>query len=96
MAQFVVQDGDFPRSLRFSLDRIEQALESIGWPRSGSATAAAVEGLRGALARPASSVFADGLHEFLSDFTDRIAALDLGLHDEYLEAVVVGEAPCAT
>jgi uncharacterized alpha-E superfamily protein len=43
----------------------------------------------------AEKVFADGLHEYLEAFLERIAALHEAVHDDYFEARL-GAPACAT
>jgi uncharacterized alpha-E superfamily protein len=92
VAAFVVLDPDFPRSLRFAVDRIEQALVSIG-PRT-AASAAAAE-LASLLDKHDAGSMQDGLHAFLDEFLRRSSALHAALEEEYFEAHL-GEHACAS
>ena len=90
VAEFVIRSGEFPRSLKFSVDRIAQALDSIGPPAKGSTTAEAMAALFAAVGVPAETIFDRGLHEFLEDFVTRTGALHVALREELLEASVGG------
>ena len=94
VAEFVILAPDFPRSLRFSVDRIAQALGAIATVAPGSDVARAVAGLETDVAHPsADAIFSQGLHEFLEAFVARVAALDQGLHDEVFHGAT-GENAC--
>jgi uncharacterized alpha-E superfamily protein len=96
VADFVILDPDFPRSLRFAVDRMAQALGSIGSPRADSPSAAAVGELSDLLGKAsAESLFEQGLHEFLGRFLAGVSALHEAVRGEYLEAYL-GDAACAT
>jgi len=96
VAEFVVLDPDFPRSLRFAVDRMEQALASIGSARADSPSARAIGELSDLLAKAsAESLFEQGLHEFLGRFLEGVSALHAAVRYEYFEAYL-GDAACAT
>lgn len=96
VAEFVILDGDFPRSLRFAVDRMAQALASIGAARGDSPSARAVAELGELLDKSGSeSLFEQGLHEFLAVFLAGVSNLHGALQREYFEAHL-GDAACAT
>jgi uncharacterized alpha-E superfamily protein len=96
VAEFVVLDGDFPRSLRFAVDRMAQALASIGAVRAASPSAGAIGTLSELLEESrAESLFEQGLHEFLDRFLVGVSALHDALQGEYFDAHL-GDAACAT
>jgi uncharacterized alpha-E superfamily protein len=96
VAGFVVLDADFPRSLRFAVDRMEQALAKIGSPHAEWPSLRALAALREQLEKhDPSSLFETGLHQYLEDFLTGIAALHDALQQEYFAAQLGGE-PCAT
>ena len=67
-----------------------------GPPGPSSRTANAMDALMGQLCENnAETVVADGMHEFLERFLERIADLDAALKAEYFE-VYLGEGPCAS
>jgi uncharacterized alpha-E superfamily protein len=93
VAEFVILDPDFPRSLRFAADRIEQALVSVGPHAAASAAAAELSSL---LEKHDADLFLrEGLHEFLGQFLKRSSALHAALEEEYFEAHL-GERACAS
>jgi uncharacterized alpha-E superfamily protein len=95
VAEFVILDGDFPRSLRFAVDRMAQALAKIGSARRASPSARAVEALAELLdASSAEALFEQGLHEFLDRFLSGVSALHDALQGEYFDAHL-GDAACA-
>jgi uncharacterized alpha-E superfamily protein len=97
VAEFVVLNPDFPRSLRFCTERMCEALQRIsdcggGGSPAGEALSALRTGLEGL---DADSLFRSGLHEFLRDFLTRQAELGGVLAKEFFEAYL-GETECAT
>lgn len=96
VAEFVVLDADFPRSLCFAVDRMEQALAKISSPSPESPSLRALERLRETLEKQtAEGLFDQGLHEFLGRFLAGLAELHVAVQDEYF-AVHLGPTPCAT
>ncbi len=96
VAEFVIFEPDFPRSLRFTGEQMEEALNEIGTDDSGERSRAAVGALRAQLQESsAERVFGVGLHEFLEQFLDKIAAVHGALVTEYFEAHL-GEDRCTT
>jgi uncharacterized alpha-E superfamily protein len=94
VAEFVIFDSDFPRSLRFGVDRMAQALAAVGTPGPDSQCARAISALTDQLAKhSAESVFQQGLHEFLYELLGRISALNAALQEEFFEAHL-GESAC--
>lgn len=95
VAEFAIFDAEFPRSLRFAVDRIAQALASIGGVAGGSSGEALARLDAQLAAHDAEKVFARGLHEFLDELLARVAALHEAVHDDYFEAHL-GAPACAT
>jgi uncharacterized alpha-E superfamily protein len=96
VAEFTIFEAEFPRSLRYSTDRMRQALQQIGTAGPDSRTANAMDALMGQLGESnAETVVAKGMHEFLERFLERIADLDAALKVEYFD-VYLGEGPCAS
>jgi len=84
---FVIFEADFPRSLRFNVDRMLQALDEVAEGDEKSPSRAAARGLLEYLeSHSPKSVFEMGLHEFLEGFLDRIAELNTALAAEFFEA----------
>lgn len=87
VAEFMILEPDFPRSLRFAVDRMEQAVEGIGIVGPAACTPPALRALRATLEdTSAEKIFADGLHEFLGLFLSRVGALHAALAEDYFEA----------
>jgi uncharacterized alpha-E superfamily protein len=87
VGQFVILDPDFPRSLRFAVDRMQQALLGIGAKESRSEALGAVRELTRLLEKSdAEGLFQRGLHEFLAEVLARVSALHEALREEYFEA----------
>lgn len=85
IAEFVIFEGSFPRSLRFSVDHMRLALEAIGGDgaaRTGMAMAALEQHLEQIAAE---RVLARGMHEYLDEFLGKIAAFDGAVAREYFE-----------
>jgi uncharacterized alpha-E superfamily protein len=96
VGEFVIFERDFPRSLRFSVDRMHAALEDIGAPAPNSPSAAAMGRLVDRLEHTTSEqVFKQGLHEFLENFLEQISDLHAGLAMDYFETQIT-ERSCAT
>jgi len=95
VAEFVLFSADYPRSLRFAVDRLEQALEKCVPGDTESASAQAVRALREHLCSlHADEVVRSGLHEFLEEFLGRVATLHGALASDLFE-VYLGEDRCA-
>jgi uncharacterized alpha-E superfamily protein len=95
VAEFVIFDPEFPRSLRFAVDRMQQALVSVGAEARSSAMGAVMELSRLLEKTDAAGLFEQGLHEFLGEFLARVSVLHEALQEEYFEAHL-GERACAT
>lgn len=88
VAAFVVFEGDFPRSLRFAVDRMLQALEEVAEDKRHCPSRDAARGLLAFLeGHTPATVFQLGLHEFLEAFLDLVADLNQALAAEFFEAV---------
>jgi uncharacterized alpha-E superfamily protein len=96
VGEFMILESDFPRSLRFAVDRMRQALEEIGVVGASANSPAALKAVDDLLqANTAEKIFAQGLHEYLDLFVARISELHEALEHDYFEAHL-GEAACAT
>ncbi len=86
-AEFVILDPDFPRSLRFAVDRMRQATETIGTAGAESSALAAIDDLAKSLdATDVGKLFEEGLHEFLTATLERLSKLHGALQEDYFEA----------
>ena len=91
----MILDPDFPRSLRFAVDRMQQALVSVGAGARSSAMGEVMELSRLLEKADAAGLFEQGLHEFLDEFLARVSVLHDALQEEYFEAHL-GERACTT
>ena len=83
----MILDPDFPRSLRFAVDRMQQALVGIGAKETRSGALALTTELTRLLEKcDAEGLFRRGLHEFLAELLVRTSALHEALREEYFEA----------
>ena len=96
VAEFVLLDAEFPRSLRFAVDRMEQALAKLSPSQPDSASVLAITALRELLEKNAhEKLFDQGLHEMLTAFLAGLARLHEAVQDEYF-AVHLGTDACST
>jgi uncharacterized alpha-E superfamily protein len=86
VAAFVIFEPDFPRSLRFAVDRMLQAIDEVADDKSSGSRKAARSVLEFLEANTPKSVFEVGLHEFLESYLDRVAELNAALASEFFEA----------
>jgi len=94
VAEFVIFEPNFPRSLWFALERMENALQTVGNGESDSG--ASMRRLRECLEHSSSElVFKEGLHEFLERFLVQISELHSALTQDYFEAHLADQS-CAT
>jgi uncharacterized alpha-E superfamily protein len=92
IAEFLVLEPTFPRSLRFAVDRMTQALDNV--QARGEARAVAAR-LDEHLSATADSIIKSGLHEYLQEFLVHWGALHATLSAELLDVRYRAEA-CAT
>jgi uncharacterized alpha-E superfamily protein len=89
VVELIVLEPAFPRSLRFSVERMAQALRQIGDPGSEGRTRGAMAELQDLIERTtAERIFASGPHEFLGRVLRGIAAVNEAVGEDYLEATV--------
>lgn len=87
VAEFVILCAEFPRSIKFCVDRMGNALEQIGYDGKASPAYKAWKSLHQLLARQtAQSIFQQGLHEFLADMLKQLAQFNGALQTDYFEA----------
>ncbi|MGH7370199.1 MAG: alpha-E domain-containing protein [Candidatus Methylomirabilaceae bacterium] len=86
IADFVIFRRDFPRSLCFSVECMQQAVKEIGTKGPESLTYAALSRMMEELEHHSveEMFFKQGLHEFLQEFLAQIAAFHAALAAEYL------------
>lgn len=96
VAEFVIFEPDFPRSLRFCLSRMREALAAIETEIPDPEIAAKTFRLAALLNDTDSEhVFERGLHEYLQDFLDAVDELHQAMAGRYFEPYF-GEERCAT
>ncbi len=97
VTEFVILEAEFPRSLRFAVERMEQAVERIGTNQPECEICKALLALKKQLQEhTAKSIFEYGLHEYLSDFLAHIQAFNNALQTDYFEAYLTADVECAT
>ncbi len=87
VAEFLILHDTFPRSIRFCVDALDQALHSISETDRGHFKNEA-ERLSGMLRSTldfttVDSIFKTGLHEYLDQIQARLNDISLALADEY-------------
>jgi uncharacterized alpha-E superfamily protein len=85
VAEFVVLNRDFPRSIVFSVERMGAALNTIGLENK-SATEAAFAALNGKVAlNNAQQIFDAGLHEYLVGLLGQLSQFHNALAEEFFQ-----------
>jgi uncharacterized alpha-E superfamily protein len=84
VAEFVVLNRDFPRSIVFSVERMGAALQIIGLENK-EATGAAFSNLSEKVAVTSQKIFDTGLHEFLEVLLERLTLLHGALVEEFFQ-----------
>jgi uncharacterized alpha-E superfamily protein len=96
VANFVIFDRHFPRSLRYLVDAIYQALKSVGTQSIRSHSFQEMSRLLEEFEHSdGEEVFSHGLHEFLKDFIAQLALLNRAIHEDYFELRLI-TASCDT
>lgn len=86
VAQFVILNAEFPRSLRFCIDRMRGSFKHLGGGTKDSAYKAWSILCEMVGHETSESIFQQGLHEFLTQFLSRMAKLSQALQKDYFEA----------
>jgi len=84
VAEFVVLNRDFPRSIVFSVEHIGSALQTIGLEQK-DATRTAFERLSEMVSETSEQIFNAGLHEFLESLLARLTAFHAALAEEFFQ-----------
>ena len=84
VAEFVVLNRDFPRSIVFSVDRMGAALQIIGL-EGKDATQAAFDQVSGMVSVTAQEIFAEGLHEYLERLLRQVGSFHSALAEEFFQ-----------
>jgi uncharacterized alpha-E superfamily protein len=91
IAEFVIFEKDFPRSLRFTVDRMRHALAELGG-EGAARTAVAIGALDDHLCQAtAAAIVADGLHEYLDAFLAKVADFNAAVAREFFEHPLAAE-----
>jgi uncharacterized alpha-E superfamily protein len=84
VAEFVVLNRDFPRSIVFSVERMGAALQIIGLEHK-AATRAAFSAISEMVGVTSQQIFDDGLHEYLERLLGRISFFHGALAEEFFQ-----------
>lgn len=84
VAEFVVLNCDFPRSIVFSIERMGAALQGIGL-EGKDATDVTFRQLHAMVGITAQEIFAEGLHEYLERLLGRVGAFHTALAEEFFQ-----------
>ncbi len=84
VAEFVVLNREFPRSIAFSVERMTEALEKIGL-QDKEATSVAFNWLSAMVDTTARDIFAQGLHEYLEQLLDKIGQCHAALAGDFFQ-----------
>lgn len=95
VAELVLLDPCFPRSLLFCVQRMDDALRQLGNVEKARLCGAAVAELRQRLETDANEIFQTGLHEFLHGLIEGIGKVNAGVQREFFQ-FVGGDVSCAT
>lgn len=95
VAELVILDRRFPRSLCFCAARMREALEQVGDRDRAGRCADSLVRMEGHLGATATEIFASGLHEYLAVFLERIAEINAAAQREYFQSFS-GSSECAT
>lgn len=86
VAELVILDRQFPRSLRFCAARMGEALAQVGDGACAGPSVRARERLEEHLSASAAEIFVSGLHEYLAVFLSLIAALNEAVQRESFDS----------
>jgi len=84
VAEFVVLNRDFPRSIVFSVRRMGGALQTIGLENK-DATRTAFKTIADMVAVPSQQIFDAGLHEYLQSLLERLTLFHGALAEEFFQ-----------
>ena len=84
VAEFVVLNREFPRSIVFSVTHMGGALQTIGLEHK-DATRKTFEELAGMVAGTSQQIFDDGLHEYLESLLGRLSRFHGALAEEFFQ-----------
>jgi uncharacterized alpha-E superfamily protein len=84
VAEFVVLNPDFPRSIAFSVERMGAALEIIGL-QGKDTTRSAFGEISGMVSTTAQDIFGEGLHEYLERMLLQLGIFHNALAEEFFQ-----------
>jgi uncharacterized alpha-E superfamily protein len=84
VAEFVVLNRAFPRSIVFSVEHMGGALRTIGL-KNKDATGRTFADLSGMVGVTSKQIFDDGLHEFLERLLERLSLFHSALAEEFFQ-----------
>jgi uncharacterized alpha-E superfamily protein len=84
VAEFVVLNRDFPRSIVFSVERMGAALQIIGLEHK-DATSAAFSNLSELVGVTSQQIFDEGLHEYLESLLGRLTLFHGAVAEEFFQ-----------
>ncbi|RII30741.1 MAG: alpha-E domain-containing protein [Geobacter sp.] len=84
VAEFVVLNRDFPRSIVFSVERMGAALQIIGLEHK-DATRSAFASIQEMVAVTQQQIFDNGLHEYLERLQERLSLFHWSLAEEFFQ-----------
>ncbi|MBV5339070.1 MAG: alpha-E domain-containing protein [Deltaproteobacteria bacterium] len=84
VAEFVVLNRNFPRSIAFSVERMGGALQIIGLEHK-NATEATFAAVSAMVAVTAQQIFDDGLHEHLESLLEKLSQFHSALAEEFFQ-----------
>jgi uncharacterized alpha-E superfamily protein len=84
VAEFVLLNHDFPRSIVFSVEHIGRALQIIGLENKDASREAFAK-LSEMVAETSQQIFNDGLHEFLEILLSRLTSFHSALAEEFFQ-----------
>ncbi len=89
LAELLILRGDIPRSLRFCLKQVCDSLGRVQNAQSGETVRAAGKILAGLEHERISEIFAEGLHEYLTEFLDSMFDLSQDIQGSFFSSRTV-------
>ena len=89
LAELLILRGDIPRSLRFCLKQVCDSLGRVQNAQSGETVRAAGKILSGLEQERISEIFAEGLHEYLTEFLDSMMELSQDIQGSFFSSRTV-------
>ena len=93
LAELLILREEMPRSLHFCLKQVARILGRVQNAHSADTERLAANMLTALWETTISEIFAQGLHEYLTDFLDSMQALSTGIQRSFFAASIVDEPP---